>query len=618
MNKKTLGVLLMGVSFFLASCVDDTYDLNKEITTDVESMDFKLALPVGSLKPFKLGTWFDGLDIIETMEDGVYAFAQRDTIAPIEKQPHEIIFNIPEQHIKSQIDVSEYMPEIPDIPNTTNLSDISALLQNIPNPIVIPFNESNTFSFKNPISLQYMYIESVILKEMEIITLNIKLDGLQALQESEVLMDFHITLPAIFNKVHSDDPTVSIENNRVNINKNYPLGNASGLTIELYCEEIHFMNEESNIGSHPKDGILTYEGNILTEGNVSIKWSETDLLNNIKGISEIGINVDCSLNPMHVQTFNGTFYDEFGKLEHTFTADLGEQINSLKESDNTITLSDPQIAVSLNNTISVPVNIDLDIVGKDLYGNPIASEEIHTRIPIQPAKYDDITGHVIPDTSKLYFTNHPHTKEGYENIIIENLGHLFENIPDSISVSIHPDINRNVPHHIDIDSAFKISAAYDILIPFKFDNLYISYSDTIAIGLGETMETFGESDLNLKMSITNSIPLELKLNFTALDENNEVIEDIVIAPITIAQGDGGSIYDEVNGKSKATLALNNSNGSLARLDKLKFEVEIQTDNASMGLKGIQGIQISDIVIEVAGKIDLKEAITDEDEETVEE
>ena len=120
------------------------------------------------------------------------------------------------------------------------------------------------------------------------------------------------------------------------------------------------------------------------------------------------------------------------------------------------------------------------------------------------------------------------------------------------------------------------------------------------------------------MSITNSIPLELKLNFTALDENNEVIEDIVIAPITIAQGDGGSIYDEVNGKSKATLALNNSNGSLARLDKLKFEVEIQTDNASMGLKGIQGIQISDIVIEVAGKIDLKEEITDEDEETVEE
>ncbi len=614
MNKKTLGMLLMGVSFFFVSCIDDTYDLNKEITTDVESMDFKLALPVGSLKPFKLANWFDGLDIIETMEDGVYAFAQRDTIAPIEKQPHEIIFNIPKQHIESQIDVSEYMPEIPNIPNTVNLSGISDLLQGIPNPIVVPFNESNAFSFKNPISLQYMYIESVILKEKEIITLNIKLDGLQALQESEVLMDFHITLPAIFNKLHCDDPTVSIENSQVTVNKSYPLGNDSGLTIELYCEEIHFMNEESNIGLHPENGVLVYDGDILTAGNVKIKWSETDLLNNLRDISEIGINVDCSLTPMHVQTFNGTFYEEFGKLEQTFTADLGEQINCLKESESTITLSDPQICVLLSNAISIPVDVTLDIVGKDLSGNPIASEEIHTKFPIQPAKYDDITGHTIPDTSKLYFTNNPHTKEGYENIVIENLEHLLENIPDSISVSIHPDINKNVPHHIDIEQAFNISASYDILIPFKFDRLHISYSDTIAIGLGETMETFGDANLSLKMNITNSIPLELKLNFTALDENDEVIEDINIAPITIAQGAGESIYDEVNGKSKAKLALNNSNGNLARLDKLKFEIEIQTDNASMGLKGIQGIQISDIVIEIAREIDLEEETTDEETE----
>jgi hypothetical protein len=98
--------------------------------------------------------------------------------------------------------------------------------------------------------------------------------------------------------------------------------------------------------------------------------------------------------------------------------------------------------------------------------------------------------------------------------------------------------------------------------------------------------------------------LALTLNFTPLDENDEIIEDMTIAPITIAQGEGGSIHEEMEGKSKVTLSLGNNNGSLAKLNKLKLDVDIQSNDASMGLKGIQGLQITDIAIEVAGKMDI--------------
>ncbi len=603
MNKKTLGLLLMGAPFFLGSCVDDTYDLNKEISTEIESKDIKLALPLGDLKPFELGTWFQDLDIIETMEDGVYAFAQRDTIEPIEKQPHEIILDIPEQHIRSKIDVSGHMPNIPNIPNLPNV-DLSAYLGNVPNPIVVPFDNSNSFSFENPISVQYMCIDSVALAHEEIITLKFKLDGLQALQDSEVLLDLKITLPSFFDEIRSEDPEVKTNKNQITIQKEYPVRSAVGLSFELHCDKINFKNEETSTGLHPEDGVLAYDGDIFAEGTVNINWTQEDLLNNIRDIDEIDVSVDCVLTPMYVQTLNGIFYEEFGRLEQTFIVDLGEQMSTLKESDNTITLSDPHVMVLLNNAISVPINVDLDIVGKDIYGHPIASEEIHTMFPIDPAKYDAITGLVIPDVSELYFTDEPHEKEGYRNIVIPNLGRLLENIPDSITVSIHPDIDKSVTHHIDIYQALNISASYDILVPFKFDSLHINYCDTIAVGLGETLEGVGDASLNLMMNITNSIPLALTLNFTPLDENDEIIEDMTIAPITIAQGEGGSIHEEMEGKSKVTLSLGNNNGSLAKLNKLKLDVDIQSDDASMGLKGIQGLQITDIAIEVAGKMDI--------------
>ena len=124
MSKKTLSLFLTGTMLCFCSCVDDNYDLSKTISTDVLIKDNKLALPLGSLKAFELGTWFDGLDIIETLEDGVYAFVHSDTIAPIERTPNEVLIKITPQHITSTIDVSEMIPNVPDIPNIPGVEDI--------------------------------------------------------------------------------------------------------------------------------------------------------------------------------------------------------------------------------------------------------------------------------------------------------------------------------------------------------------------------------------------------------------------------------------------------------------------------------------------------------------
>ena len=592
----------MGTMLCFCSCVDDNYDLNKTISTDVSIKGNKLALPLGNLKPFELGTWFDGLDIIETLEDGVYTFVHSDTIAPIERTPNEVLIKITPQHITSQIDVSKKIPSIPNIPNIPGIEDL--MLKDFPNPIDISFNEKNVFSFTSPISLQYIRIDSVELKEELHINLGIKINGLEALTESGVNMDLNLILPPFLNNVHSDDPDVSTQGSQVVIRKAYPVKSTEGLSIELISKELNFVDKDGS-GLHPENGNLAYDGEIIAKGNIQIEWTKGDLLNNIKKLKKIDFNVDCLFTPVNVQTINGTFYEEFDTLRQTFKVDLGSQLNSLKESENYITLSDPQLKVSLNNSISMPINVSLDIMGKDIDGNIIESEEISTMVPIKAAKYDDLTGIIIPDTSKLFVTDeYVEVADDYTNIVIPNLGRLLESIPDSISVAIHPDIDKSVPHHIDIYQILNISASYDIMIPFKFDKLSIVYSDTIPVNIEETLEGLGETGLKLKMNIENTIPVELKLNISALDENNKPINAIKIDPIRIKQGNGEGIANSKPEKNAVAITLQNKDDSLKELDKLKLDIEIKTEDATMGLKGTQGIRISDIVVELSADLEI--------------
>ena len=602
MSKKTLSLFLMGTMLCFCSCVDDNYDLSKTISTDVLIKDNKLALPLGSLKAFELGTWFDGLDIIETLEDGVYAFVHSDTIAPIERTPNEVLIKITPQHITSTIDVSEMIPNVPDIPNIPGVEDI--ILKEIKNPIDISFDENNEFSFKSPISLQYIRVDSVELKEELLINLGIKINGLEALTESGVNMDLNLILPPFLNNVRSNDPDVSTQGSQVVIRKAYPVKTTEGLSIELISKELNFVDKDGS-GLHPENGNLAYDGEIRAKGKVQIEWTKEDLLHNIRNIKEIGFNVDCSFTPVNIQTINGTFYEKFDTLRQTFKVDLGSQLNSLKESENYITLSDPQLTVFLNNSISMPINATLDVIGKDVDGNTIESEEISTIVPIKAAKYDDLTGIIIPDTSKLFVTDeYVEVADDYTNIVIPNLGRLLESIPDSISVAIHPDIDKSVPHHIDIYQILNISASYDIMIPFKFDKLSIVYSDTIPVNIEETLEGLGETGLKLKMNIENTIPVELKLNISALDENNKPINAIKIDPIRVKQGNGEGIANSKPEKNAVAITLQNKDDSLKELDKLKLDIEIKTEDATMGLKGTQGIRISDIVVEFSADLEI--------------
>jgi hypothetical protein len=474
--------------------------------------------------------------------------------------------------------------------------------------VSIPFNEVNYFAFDSPISKNFKRIESFTFSENMDIELSVKLDGLQDIYNTTTALDFVIELPSFFNKLQCDDENVTINGNEIHINKEYPIQSSNGLSITLHCKELNFKNEENNNqGLVPVESDysnnLSYRGEIVARGNLLLDVDASDLAN-VGRIEEIGMSIDCTFSSLYVHTLNGVFFDEFTPLQHTFPITLGEQLEALKGEGNHIVLSEPQVEVVLHNNISMPTYVDLEIIGKDKEGNIIETAQIKPTelIRINPAKYDEETGLVVTEESRLFISDViKNPKEGHQNIAIPNLAYLLECVPDSINMYSLPIIDQSVTQHIDITQPLSISADYDIIIPFKFEEFEVHYNDIIPINLELTEDTeeLGDASFKIKMNIENTIPLGLTLNFTALDTHQNAIDDIEFKPIHIKAGNGESIYEQ-DGSDKQEVELTiNSNISF---EWLKLDITAKNSNAKMGLKSSQGMRVSDVVIEFASDL----------------
>ena len=225
-----------------------------------------------------------------------------------------------------------------------------------------------------------------------------------------------------------------------------------------------------------------------------------------------------------------------------------------------------------------------------------------------PALYDKTTGEVTPQKTKLLFVNDlsQGTKEGYTAIEVPNLSRLLDKLPKYVEFSLQPTIDTSVSHHVDISKSLSLSASYDVVIPFRFDNLSITYRDTIPnlnASIGAFMEMLSDINFTTKMNVKNTIPVELLLDITALDENDNKLEGVTIDPIHIAAGNSNSL--ETAEPTATAISIKSKTGNISALDKLLFEVTATTENVegAATLKSNQGFQLTDIVIEIGGDIE---------------
>ena len=470
------------------------------------------------------------------------------------------------------------------------------------------------FEFNEKIPNEIGSIESVGFTKNVPVKIDMGITGLEEL-EAKVDLELQITLPS-FLELSSNDPDIIVNGKSLNITKAYYPSSGKKLELNLFCTGLNFKNEEfGEMGLVPEvsgnEKYLSYKGDISVEGLAIIEGMEfhSEVL---ESMNDIELDVNFKIDEIQVKTFSGIYCGEIEEVEQSIGLDFGEGLDFLKGENQRIKLAEPQIEIVIENPVSVPVNVHFQLFGKDMSGRVIT--EITTKEPlsINPATFDETTGGIVPCETKLFFTNDTTkaSKIGYQNVQIENLANLLQQIPDSIAFAIQPTIDQSVTHHVDLSQPLKISGTYGVTIPLKFNDLQLCYSDTIEgiqADLGEMVEMFSNLGLKLKTDIINTLPLGLTLNIKALDKDNNPINDITTQAISLKAGLGGDIKsqsEQTQESQQVTIAIQSKSGDLSKLDKLQFDIEVATDHTvgAIGLKGSQGIQLTNVVLEVSGDI----------------
>lgn len=469
--------------------------------------------------------------------------------------------------------------------------------------------EHTSFSVNEKIDDGVKQIESIGFYEDVPIALDVDLTGVEDLN-TIVHLNLDVTLPS-FLVLDSQDERVNLHDGKMTIKADYN-PQSGKLEIGLLAKEILFAGEEFPEGMLLKDSIgsyyLDYSADVPIIGEAYI--DETEMHSTILG-KDIGINVNFNIGEIEVKKFSGIYCGEIDDIQESIDFDLGDDLDFLKDEGNTVTLSDPQIEFTIDNPVSIPVDLALSLFGKDDNGNVIETSRVNAAIRLEPADYDEATGEVTAREFKYLLTNKPTPKAGYENVVIPDLSNLLKRIPNSLDIELIPTIDESMAHHVDLSKDLVLHPTYDVVVPVKFDNVHIEYTelvDDLNKDLGEALEHFANITVKADMNIRNTVPVGLTLTVEPLDAYGNIIEGVEIEDVQIAAGAGEDINGtdaSENQGEKLQLVINSKGDVLRKLDKLNLIVKGDADETVGGVAftSKQGVHITDIVVEVTGDVE---------------
>ena len=288
---------------------------------------------------------------------------------------------------------------------------------------------------------------------------------------------------------------------------------------------------------------------------------------------------------------------------------LGEVADIINNETNNVTLANPQLALSIHNPIAQDLSFDLSLIGKDANGKPISTASLEFDEPfVLAAGHRNADGTITPTPTRwLFAVGDSIQKEGFETKVAPALGTLLNELPRNIDIALNAHFNTDLTTQIDYNNDLELLCEYSVLVPLQFSELRFNYADTIPeikLNLEETLSglnlSVGNIGLALNMNLKNTLPVGLTLNLIPLDVNGNVIEDIEIGSIEIPAGDGSAIGtgEGVEATPVELVVSCASSSDLTVLDKISFSLDVATGNGDNVLSGEQGLQISDIVLQI--------------------
>lgn len=574
----------------LLSCVDDSYDMGKDIDMTVGLGSEGLQLKLGNTEPILLK---DILEIndgenVNTTEAGLYYLIENGTTS--------FNFNIPE--FSTRINKTELTPEM----NIIDYSLVEDILGgSASGNLIVPDNMMLHVENVEAVSSMDLNVNNIS-KEIKSVK-NVKLANGKINLKLEIKQSpgINFIISKIKNlKLHFPS-YIEVEgavNGVLNLN-DCTLENHVANLGDINIKAINF---EGEMGKNIVDGKLNINDVVKMEGDFGFKsqGSFSMKTNDYANITLSLTTHDNNGDRLTVNEVTGRFNPEISPRIDPIS--IGNDLpDFLKDEEVRVMVSNPTIKFDIDMS-QVPVNIDMS--GKlTASGNNVSTSPVYL-----PAGAN--RGETVPllsnKFSKLYFYQgeNPFDPNGAETTAdtyrVDNISELIKVIPDHINVDMSGgkvSVKQNVLHTVVLDRVYEASVAYSVYVPFNFENgLKIVYTDVID-EMNDDLKDYEADGVTITANVENSVPLDLVAKITPIDVNGQKIPGIKVTDAVIK-----AAHDNKTEVTPIELSVTLANRSdLRKLDKIEFRIEASS-NASGALNSEQYIHVKEIRLKLNGQV----------------
>ncbi len=278
----------------------------------------------------------------------------------------------------------------------------------------------------------------------------------------------------------------------------------------------------------------------------------------------------------------------------------------LTDNDVNADLTNPQVLLRVNNQSEVDVNLQAELHSYK-EGNKLQTVVLGTDINTVNSK----TIRLKASTENLLCISplNENVPNGYTWVQVENLPDLIRTIPDLIKVeNVEAKVLQQF-YTVELGVNKEVHTDYDLNAPLEFGKEFsIVYKDTLD-GWSEDIEKYEMKELEVSLSAINRIPLNLDLSAMAIDAQGHVMDDVLVETDGfIAAGTKTEPNTKVltfTLKKKDGTRIKNLDGLILRLDGKAFRGEDQSQSdtwESQTLNASQTLKLDDLKLRIKGGV----------------
>ena len=566
--------LLLSFPLWTVSCVDNKYDLDKDIDMTINVGGEHLTIPAGSSDTAYLSK------IIEVEEGDilqpdaatrVYHLTKRDDIDVDPTTVKEVTISSANTDLKqelvgsddggsgsktTELDVKNNLrAEASDIDEA--LIELGALGAKTPTSLTLAFEFLNTGN---------LTFGSVTAKNLEI-----------------QLPDF-----LMFEKGEVEEGNKLILNNEELKNAQKVL-HVIGYQFGGKAEEGEIPDKNRTITIN---GLVTMQGQVVTSG--------------INGSGSLTMTLDVTLEEMTANSVTGVIQPEI-KAETT-NIELNDLPDFLKDEETRMDITNPVILLRAENQLETPVEVDAVLTpmkgNAQIDGKEVKVGSGYGKTPVVLASGKNVIA--LSRTGEC-------TIEGVtSNVKVEDINDLLETIPDDIEVDLQPVVRNEGYYTAELGRAYEMPSSYEVDVPLSFEqNLNIVYNDSVQ-DLNKDLNDLDKVILkkaNVLLTVDNAIPLKLQLK-----PENVLIKDVYGNELTAVkktiEEDKQYVTESTDGEKPVTSELvlsltSDDTAFLSKIDRICFKITaVPGSDTGWHLKDTQWLKVTSVKLSVPGGVNV--------------